>query len=296
MYKIVVTIIVFSLATVVALPLINVLNANNFFIDLKDTLSTFMLNLDFNIILLSISSIVNLFVSVIAANLGAVIYSLIGVFLIIIVLGGFLNGLSELAVTDTLNGYMSSNANFSFLNSYIKNFGKSLKLQLAKLAINLPINLIITYLIYLTLPLLYSSDYFVLLLAPLIVITLSTVLIALNITVFSGVIPAITVHNCGVFEGYRRGFKAVSRRFFKTLSNSIVIVFTILIVNAFVTIITAGAGLIITLPSSTFLLAIFGMVMYYGSMGMRYYVDPETILSPKKLEEQDKMRYTKFVI
>ena len=72
------------------------------------------------------------------------------------------------------------------------------------------------FLIYISLPLLSSSNEFIVIFSPFIIITLSTVLMALNLTIFSGVVPAIVVHDSSILKGYAQGFKAVKRRFFKT--------------------------------------------------------------------------------
>ena len=43
-------------------------------------------------------------------------------------------------------------------------------------------------------------------------------------------------------------------------------------------------------------LSIIGEVMYFESLGMRFYVDAEHIVSPKKLEQQDSFSKVKDII
>lgn len=38
------------------------------------------------------------------------------------------------------------------------------------------------------------------------------------------------------------------------------------------------------------------MVAFFSSQGMRFYVDGDTILSPKKLEEVDKIEDAKYLL
>ena len=61
-----------------------------------------------------------------------------------------------------------------------------------------------------------------------------------------------------------------------------------LMLNIFALNFTAGVGLLFTLPLTTLLIAITGDVAYFEALGMRYYIDSEHIITPKKLEERDK--------
>lgn len=295
-YYLVCIVTTFSVATIFSLPLFNTLEANNFFDTLKTEYATLGLNFNVTSILNSIYAMGQEFFSIIGSNINVVLPSLIMVLIVVFVFGGFLFGLSKLAITEVLNGYMSSSANYTFMGAYVRTFKKSAQLQLTKLLINLPITIVILTIIALTLPLLGATNAILAFLAPFLIILVATLLVSLHFTAFCGVTPAVCVHDAPVFKGYQLGFKAVARRFYKTLSTSFGLILTIFSLNLFFFSLTSGVSLVITLPASIFLLAIFPMVMYYGSMGMRYYVDPETILSPKKLEEQDKMNKAKFII
>ena len=59
---------------------------------------------------------------------------------------------------------------------------------------------------------------------------------------------------------------------------------------------TAGVALLVTLPLTTLMTAILGEVMYFETLGMRYYVDSEHIISPKKLEERDSFEKLRDII
>lgn len=294
-YQIIVFLTTFSIATIFSLPLINTLKSNNFFDLVGQEFEALGFSFNLTNILNSLYNILQEFFLILGNNLQTALLSFILVMIVIIFIGGFLMGLSKLALTEMLNGYMSSYANYSFTSSYVRMFKKSVKLQLFKLFINFPINLTILTIIYFTLSLLTVGG-FIGVIAPFLIILFATLLLSFNFTVFSGVAPAITIHDCSIIKGYELGFKAVKRRFFKTLSTSFLIILVILSVNLLLFTLTSGVSCIITYPASMFLLAIFPMVMYYGSMGMRYYVDPETILAPKKLEEQDSFKKAKFVI
>jgi len=296
LYQIITLLVTFSVATIFAMPLINTLKTEGFLTLLQTEYSNISMNFNLASILNSVYIVGESFFSIISNNLSTTLLSLILSGFVIIFVGGFLFGLSRLAMAEVIHGYMSSHANYSFTGAYVRTFKKSVALQFAMLVVNTPINILIIYIIYKSFSLLTITTGIIDFLAPFLIILIATILFSINLTIFSGVIPAVTIHNCSVFKGYKLGYLAVKRRFFKTLSTSIVLILAILSFNLFFFALTSGASFVITLPSSIFLLAIFPMVMYYGSMGMRYYVDPETILSPKKLEEQDKISNTKFII
>ena len=132
-YKIFTVVTTLSVAAIVAMPLINVLNNNSFFENAKQELADAALNFNIYYILSTFASIINSFFIIVSDNLSAVLGSLIAVLLILILFGNFLSGLSDLAVSESLNGYMSSNANYSFTSMFVKNFAKSVKLQFVKI-------------------------------------------------------------------------------------------------------------------------------------------------------------------
>ena len=93
-----------------------------------------------------------------------------------------------------------------------------------------------------------------------------------------------------------KGAGAVLKKFFRALSNYLVLVIVGLIINVFALTFTAGVALFVTLPLSTLIFVLADQVMYYEAMGMRFYVDGDHIISPKKLEQQDKIAKVKYII
>jgi 1,4-dihydroxy-2-naphthoate octaprenyltransferase len=72
--------------------------------------------------------------------------------------------------------------------------------------------------------------------------------------------------------------------------------FVIYLLAIVLSIILGIYSIIIILPIISPLLHIFEMVSFFSSQGMRYYVDNDTILSPKKLEEVDKLEDAKYIL
>ena len=44
---------------------------------------------------------------------------------------------------------------------------------------------------------------------------------------------------------------------------------------------TCGAGLLVSIPMSALFIIIFRMVIFYDVYGLKYYIDSNTIISPK---------------
>lgn len=248
--------------------------ASNLFTALSDLYVG--LNLLFNALL-------NLFTT----NVGLAIYiSFLAFYLI-----SFLYGLADLPMQETLFGYMSNLTKYGYAHSFVRKIGKSALLQLFRCLIMLPFSAFIVFLVMKILSLSTIGGAIIYIIPFLLIFTIC-VYFAFKRTLFSGWIPAIVVYDCNIFVGLKRGFKAVFRRFWKVLSNALVIMLIIFAINY----IFGVPAIFIVAPISILILNIFEMVMFYGSQGMRYYVDLDTIVTPKKLEENDSFRKMKNII
>ena len=127
---------------------------------------------------------------------------------------------------------------------------------------------------------------------PILLFGVMITLVSLCQTLLSGWMPATVVFNDGVIKGFTQGFRTVARRFFKTLSSIMAINFLALLLvymfNFYI--------LVVLIPLYAVFMITFKMVMFFGSHGMRYYVDLDTIRTPKKLETYDKMNKSKYLI
>ena len=199
--------------------------------------------------------------------------------------------LSDIATGESLYGYMASLTRYSFTGSFIRKIGISSIYSLLYLAITLPINLIIVAGAFGILSLVQIGGIVVLFIPLLLFVYLSCI-IGLKNAFLAGWMPAIVVFNTNAVKGFKLGLKAVQRRFLRVLSTSAMLVAIIFAIN----LLFGSFSLIITVPVGSMIISVFQMVMFFGSQGMRYYVDLDTILSPKKLEETDKLKKVKNLI
>ena len=203
----------------------------------------------------------------------------------------FLYGLADLPIQETLFGYMSSLTRYGFSHSYIRKLGKSALLQLFKTLIMLPFTALILFVVMQILSLTVIGGG-ILYLIPFILVFTICGFFALKRTFLSGWIPAIVVYDCNMFKGLKMGLKAVFRRFWRTLSTALVITLIVFAINY----LFGLPAVLIIAPISIMIFNVFEMVMFFGSQGMRYYVDLDTIVTPKLLEEKDSFRKIKNII
>lgn len=291
LYRIICVLCVLGLTTVVAWPIINVLIKENFFVNLQTSFESLLFNLNLENLFICVDSVVKSFFEIILENGYLTQTILCGVFATIIF--AFLDGYAKVAISESCNGFMSSLTKYAFTNSYVSNFGKATILNLTNLITTLPLNILIWAGVYLFASNLYSVlGVFAVILAVLVLI----VLLSIKHTLFGCWKPALIVHNKSIFVSLNKGFNAVFKRFFRALSNYLILVIIGLVINVFALTFTAGVALFISIPLTTLMFIIADQVMYYEAMGMRFYVDGDHIISPKKLEQQDKIAKVKYII
>ena len=203
----------------------------------------------------------------------------------------FLYGLADLPIQETLFGYMSSLTKYGFFHSFIRKLGKSALLQLFKTFIMLPFTALILFVVMQILSLTAIGGG-ILYLVPFLIVFAICGFFALKRTFLSGWIPAIVVYDYNMFKGLKAGLKAVFRRFWRTLSTALVITLIVFAINY----LFGLPAILIIAPISIMIFNVFEMVMFFSSQGMRYYVDLDTIVTPKLLEEKDSFRKTKNII
>ena len=291
LYRFLCLLCVLGLTTVIAWPIINVLIKENFFVSLQKSFEDMVFNINFEKLFLTVDKVFKSFADIISSH-GLVAQTVLcTVFVVILV--SFLEEYASLSIHDCIGGYMSSLTKYGFTNCLVLNFGKSTLLALSKLITSLPLNLIIWIGSYFIASTLYSKiGVFAIILAFFVLL----VFVSLKHTIFCGWKPAYLIHNERVFASLKRGIRITFKRFFKTLSSFLILILSIFIINIFALTFTAGVGLLVTLPLSTILLAIYEQVVYREMLGMRYYVDSEHIISPKKLEQQDSFSKMRDII
>lgn len=291
LYYLIITLIGVGLVAPVFSSVVEVFRSHNFFEVLVDLLTTFNLGTNILSIFASFGTVISTLVACILDYF--VIHTWLAVYLtfLFVVLLPFLYELGGIAAGEILYGYMSSQAQVNFTGRIFSSVRKSFKYILAKLLIATPINILIFFLIYkvFALTALGGTIKFA---VPLIITVVLCLLVTLRLVLFAGWLPALIVNDCGVWSAFARGLKAVGRRFFRTFSTMLVFV----LLNICIDVLFGSIAFLLLVPLGVYFVYIIDFVMFYGSQGMRYYVDADTIISPKRLEEVDKFKRCKDII
>lgn len=202
--------------------------------------------------------------------------------------------MGELALGEVLYGYMTSAVKYGFTGRYIKNFGKSFMYSLAHyfLALIFNVSCMVCF---------YFVVYFILqgglqILLAVLSFGLLIVIDALKLAVFSAWMPSISVLDLDAFSAIGMNFKTIKRTFFNIFSNMLLFIILAIVVNIVFAVFTATISLTITLPLTAFVFVVARMVSFFFSHGMKFYVYPDVVISPKTFEEQDRIKQMKHLI
>ncbi|MDR0850333.1 MAG: hypothetical protein LBN07_02480 [Christensenellaceae bacterium] len=224
--------------------------------------------------------------SVLSSNVDMFAFHYVLIMLMLFIIIPFCFGLAELAIGEVLYGYMSSQTKYGFTRSFIGKVGKSCLLQLTKLLLLLPVNIIVILEVYGILHLLAIGGIG-LIFAAFLIILMTIVTLALKDTLFSCWMPAMLILDIGPFKALRKSMGTVSRRFLKIFSTNLVLVLIMFSINLFFGLFTLLIAMVITIPLTTFVFTVSNMVEYFTGQGMKFYVTQGIVCEPKRMEEQD---------
>ncbi len=218
-------------------------------------------------------------------------YLWIGVYLVFLlfILFPFLMNVGKYVINEMLYNYMSSQAKVGFCSVMVKTLKNSTSYAILKTLMSVIFKAILILAIFgivsINEPL---FDYFL----PVVVIVGLSLLISIEQTFISGWAPASVIYGFNVVKSYKIGIRAVFRRYGRVFSTSLVI-------NIIFIFLIFGFGIVasaVFIPVYFGMINMFEMVMFFGSQGMRYYVDADTVLTPKKLEQTDNIQKTKYLL
>lgn len=217
----------------------------------------------------------------------AIIYS--GIIVLFVL--PFLFQLSSIPTGEGLYSYMASLSKSSFVGTLIAKIKKSMLYALQRTLVMLSFIAFMGVTMYYLLKLVTISAVLSMIM-PAIIILYFSFMVALFSTTFCGWMPATVVFDVSPTVGLKKGLKAVKRRYFRVLSS----IFMIILITTMFTLMCTTFSLIVLFPLCTVGVIMLEMVMFFESQGMRYYVDLDSIITPKKLEQCDKFSKVKDII
>lgn len=198
-------------------------------------------------------------------------------------LSRFLNCVADYALCDVVSAKMTAYAKVSFVGSIFSNLGKAVRFALAKVMFTIPLDALILLLaIVMFIFLFYPLGV----LMPILLILTVLVLIAFRMTLFSAWLPYVVTEGDTIFGGLKRGVKTAFRNFWSIYSSWIILELFLLAFGVVFIIFTYGIGAFIFFPTVFLLFVCYYSVLYANAEGKRYYIDHETIITPKALYDK----------
>lgn len=200
-----------------------------------------------------------------------------------------LMNMGKYTVNAMMYGYMSSHSKNSFCTTYISSFGKAFMFGLFRSLFNLVFNLSIFAIFYgLVMVEAEGFDYVM----PYIFIIATALVLAIKQVLVMGWAPSMIVCDENSVKGFGFGIKTTFRRFGISFASSFV-----LYLVSFALFLGFGVySLIVIVPAFAIISSVAEMIVFFGNHGMKYYIDGDTIISPKKHEELDKINQIKFLL
>ncbi len=193
----------------------------------------------------------------------------------------FLFALRTLPTYEILDSYMQEGANYFFMSTFVRNFGKSAKFAGIQTLICLPFDALIFMAGYFLIGYLFGALG---ILAPFVVLIVLICLLAFRNTLYFFWIPLV-VKGTPVIKAFGQSIKLVFRDFGDTFS--LMAICTVLAVSLIMGLLltTYGVGLLILFPLMFIFHASLSLVKYYDLNRMRYYVLADTVINPPAIEE-----------
>lgn len=214
----------------------------------------------------------------ISQNKGNLVWGIAGVVLVHL-LERFFSGLGNYAMSAVVNDKMAFHAQSPYLVTLIRNLKDACLYNLMYVPLSFAYDTLcctgLFFLIFKAIPLYFPFRLFLF-------VTFAVIAISVKMVFVSDWLPALIRGKSGQKKAFLYTFDRRGKNTFNVLSNYIVIVLLILAVNVGMIICTVGAGTLLSVPSSYAVLACFQLVNYYDREELKYFIDRNTIIKPRK--------------
>ncbi len=219
-------------------------------------------------------------------------YTAVGVYfaLILFIVKPFLMNIGRYVISELMYGFMSSHTKHGFCSSLVRTLKKSLPYSILRTFFCLPFNAFCTASFYFLLQVNLGASFTIAM--PFIFLVLGMIVLSIKQVLIMGWAPAMVVSGENVFRSFGIGLKASLRGFGGSAIFSLSAYFAFILLSF-------GFGvfsLVIIVPLCAIITSVFEMMNFFSCQGMRYYADKDTVLSSKKLEEQDRITKAKFLL
>lgn len=259
-------------------PIIELLRENNIIEELK-----LLIDKIYNTpseIALEFSVLLKHLINVILENIGDIWLSLIGFILLGIFLPYMLIQMSFYNITSILHQKLSMNMNVNYIQNGVHTLRQSIRFAFSSIIIGIPflVITIVLFEIYLTI----ARTTITAIIGLVILFALLIFATSIQITLYTYFIGHMVDKNSNPFVSFGKGTIQSLKHFWKIMSQSVILTLTVIFVNGFICLFTFFSGLIVTIPATFVLLALYYLVVYFNIKGERYYLSNNMIFNPIK--------------
>lgn len=183
----------------------------------------------------------------------------------------------QYCVSDVINHHMSSNSKFGFSSNLIVNFKKAMRYSLLYTAITIGFMIVVALLFWLSFATLFKV-------APVIglasAVGIFVLAMAVRRALLFGWIPAIVSDGLGVVDGLKKAMSLLKQRFAYALGLYVVYYIAWFALTVAITLFTFGVGTLFAISISLALAQACDLVIYYRTVGKRYYIDVLNVVDP----------------
>lgn len=278
LYTLICTLICALLTYSTLAPVIELFKENNIIVELEHLFEVVYASP--KELALKLSDFSNHVIDVVFTNISSIIWNLIGVVVLGVFLPYLLIQMSFYNVASIIHQKATMNMDVPYFQNFVSNLWISIRYATANFVLNLPFLAIIVLIveIYLTIAKTIISA-----LVGLSVLAAAIIFVsAIKMSLYSYQTGYMVEHKCGPFVAFGKAFKNIFKRFWKVMSITIAVIFTIIFVNSFIMVFTFFAGSVVIIPATYVFVATYYLVVYLNISGERYYLGNNMIFNPVK--------------
>lgn len=183
----------------------------------------------------------------------------------------------QYCVSDVINHHMSSNSKFGFSSNLIVNFKKAMRYSLLYTAITIGFMIVVALLYWLSFATLFKV-------APLIglasAVAIFVFAMALRRALLFGWIPAMVADGLDVVDALKKAGSLLKQRFTYAFGLYLIYYVAWLGLTIAITVFTFFVGTLFAISVSLALAQACDLVIYYRTVGKRYYIDVLNVVDP----------------
>lgn len=183
----------------------------------------------------------------------------------------------QYCVSDVINHHMSSNSKFGFSSNLIVNFKKAMLYSLLYTAITIGFMIVVALLFWLSFATLFKVAPVVGLASAVGIFVLA---MAARRALLFGWVPAMVADGLNVTDGLKKGMSLLKQRFVYAFGLYVIYYIAWLGLTIAITLFTFFVGTLFAISISLALAQACDLVIYYRTVGKRYYIDVLNVVDP----------------